>query len=111
MGVRFSDIPEASEAKPPAESIHHHTFFTISSPSSDNPAGRNIPTNGAKIEQARQATLASIDLLCPEDVFSLVAYGSDVETLIAPRVVGKNTKPLKSAGSVQPDQRGYCLDP
>lgn len=49
---------------------------------------RSGSMNGDKIVQARNAAIEAVRRLSPDDIFSLVAYDSNVETLVSARRVG-----------------------
>jgi Ca-activated chloride channel family protein len=56
---------------------------------------RSGSMSGAKIEQARQAAEMLVDRLGPDDIFSLVIYDTEVEVLVPPRKMGRDTESIR----------------
>jgi Ca-activated chloride channel family protein len=57
---------------------------------------RSGSMRGAKIEQARQAAEMLVERLQPDDIFSLVIYDSEVETLVPPQPVGHRADSIRA---------------
>ncbi|MCB1229657.1 MAG: VWA domain-containing protein [Verrucomicrobiae bacterium] len=56
---------------------------------------RSGSMRGAKLEQARQAAEMLVERLGPDDIFSLVIYDTEVEVLVPPQRVGRNTDHIR----------------